>query len=238
MIVKECHPSALDPLGEALYAYWRGDKSSHIIQEYKTGQKKTIPASVFFRSVEDFYPTEQVFNFCRGRILVVGAGTGVHALELEHRGYDVTAIEINPLAVKIMKERGVSDVRLCDFFQYSGELYDSILMLGHNIGICETVSRLKNLLQKCKSLLVPSGQLIVNSVNETGADDANEARNYPGEQEFRLSHQGTSGPWMRWLHVDFETLNAQAIKCGWSTEGLIDTEDGFFLARLKPYRPV
>ena len=84
--------TALDPLGKALLAYWRGDKSTQIIQEYRSGQTKSIPISVFFRNFEDFYPTEHVKDFCRGRILVVGAGTGVHALELERQGYKVTAV--------------------------------------------------------------------------------------------------------------------------------------------------
>ena len=88
--------SALDPLGKALLAYWRGAESTQIIQEYRSGRKKLIPAAVFFRDIENFYPTEEVFSYCKGRILVVGAGTGVHVLELERQGYEVTAVEVNP----------------------------------------------------------------------------------------------------------------------------------------------
>ena len=226
--------TALDPLGKALLAYWRGDRSTQIIQEYRSGQKKSIPASVFFRNFEDFYPTEHVKDFCRGRILVVGAGTGVHALELERQGYEVTAVEVNPLAVQIMKERGVKDIRHCDFFEFTGELYDTMLMLGHNIGICETVSRLNILLQRCKSLLVPDGQLLVNSVDESVFSDVKKHHGYPGEQEFRLSYEGNFGPWMRWLHIDFETLAIKAIECGWSVEQLVETKEGEFLAKLNP----
>jgi 2-polyprenyl-3-methyl-5-hydroxy-6-metoxy-1,4-benzoquinol methylase len=176
--------SALDPLGKALLAYWRGDESTQITQEYRSGRKKLIPASVFFRNIENFYPTEDVFSYCHGRILVVGAGTGVHVLELELQGYEVTAVEVNPQAVQIMKERGVKDIRHCDFFEFSGELYETILMLGHNIGICETVDRIKILLQRCKSLLVPYGQLLVNSVDESVSSDVKKHNGYlvPGRK--------------------------------------------------------
>lgn len=231
--MNEIYSSPLDPLGESLLAYWKGDKLSQFVQEYRTGHKKIIPASVFFRNVEDFYPTEQVFDFCRGRVLVVGAGTGVHALELERKGYEVTAVEISSIAVQIMKERGLRDVRLCDFFKFSGELYDSILMLGHNIGICETLGRLNQLFQKCETLLAPGGQLIVNSVNENVTDEISNPGKYIGEQEFRLSYRGKFGPWMRWLHVDYETLSKHAVRYGWSISKLIGTEDGFFLAKLR-----
>ena len=224
--------TALDPLGRALLAYWRGDMSAQIVQEYRSGRKKTTPVSVYFRSIKEFYPTENVFRYCRGRILVVGAGTGVHALELERRGYVVTAVEVNSQAVQIMKERGVKDIRHIDFFEFSGETYDTIIMLGHNIGICETVGRLPVLLQKCRSLLVPDGQLLVNSIDESASPKGEKQQGYPGEQEFRLSYQGDCGPWMRWLHVDFQTLAITAGKCGWSVEQLVARKEGEFLARL------
>ncbi len=72
--------SALDPFGQALLAYWRGNRSTLLIHEFKSGRTLSLPVSVFFRSVKDFFPTENAFEYCRGRILVVGAGTGVHAL--------------------------------------------------------------------------------------------------------------------------------------------------------------
>jgi SAM-dependent methyltransferase len=225
---------ALDPLGKALLSYWNGDKSVKLIQEYRSGHKKSIPISVFFRNSKDFYPTEHVLNYCRGRILVVGAGTGVHALELEKQAYDVTAVEVNPQAVQIMKERGVKDIRHCDFFQFSGETYDTILMLGHNIGICETISRINILLQRCKSLLVQNGQLLVNSVDESLSTCVKENPGYPGEQEFRLIYKSNFGPWMRWLHIDFETLSRKASECGWVIERLVETKEGEFLAKLNP----
>lgn len=232
--MKRSSPSALEPFGQALLAYWQGNESATLIHEYKTGQKKSLPVSVFFRTHSDFFPTEYAFVYCRGRILVVGAGTGVHALELEKQGYEVTAIDICPQAVQIMRERGIKDVRQRDFLQFEGETYDTIFMLGHNIGMCETLKGIKGLLHRCEMLLRHGGQLLVNSVDESGSIDAPNHRGYPGELEFRLCHDGNLGPWMRWLHVDFDALTSHALECGWSTDKLRDTKEGAFLARLKP----
>ncbi len=233
--MKESSHSALGPFGQALLAYWRGDESTTITHEFKTGQKKSLPVSVFFRTPSEFFPTENGFVYCRGRILVVGAGTGVHALELENQGYEVTAIDICPQAVQIMKERGIKDVRQQDFLQFVGETYDTILMLGQNIGMCETLKGIKGLLNRCRKLLRPNGQLLVNSVDESESLSAPTQQRYPGELEFRLCHKGNIGPWMHWLHVDFDTLKLHALKCGWFAEKLIDTEESAFLARLKPH---
>lgn len=226
---------ALKPLGKALMAYWKGDKTSQLLQEYRSGYIKYIPASVFFREKKDFYPTEQIFRYCRGRILVVGAGTGVHALELERLGYQTTSLEINEQAVTIMQDRGVKDIRHCDFFNFSGDSYDTILMLGHNIGICGKINRISILLRKCESLLAPNGQVLANSINESGNHNRSEKQGYyAGEQEFRLIFEGHSGPWMNWLHVDYETLSLKANDNGWLSEKLIETGKGEYLTRLQP----
>jgi SAM-dependent methyltransferase len=232
--MKESYPSDLEPYGQALLAYWQGNESAVLIQEYRTGQKKPLPVSVFFRMPDEYLPTENVFGYCRGRILDVGAGTGVHALELEKQGYDVTAIDICSQAAKIMQARGIKDVRQQDFLQFGGETYDTILMLGQNIGICETLAGIERLLKRCQMLLRYGGQLLVNSVYESGFPDVSDSKGYPGELELRLCYESNVGPWMRWLHVDFDTLKSHAMKYGWSTEKLIDTEEGAFLARLKP----
>ncbi len=50
-------------------------------------------------------------------------------------------------------------------------------MLGHNIGMCEA---LKGLLHKCKSLLRPDGQLLVNSAKKSGSANYQSHKGYPG----------------------------------------------------------
>ena len=232
---RESDPSALEPFGQALLAYWGGDKSAMLVHELKSRRKKAIPVSNFFRDPSGFFQTEKACPFCRGRILVVGAGTGVHAVELERTGFEVTAIDVCPQAVRIMKERRLKDARHADFFQFEGESYDTILMLGQNIGIAETVDGLSRFFRKCENLLRPHGQMLANSVDESCRLGAAVQRDgYPGELEFRLCHEDRCGPWMRWLHVDYETLTARAGECGWSIEKLADSGDGAFLARLQP----
>jgi len=232
--MKNILKTALEPFGQALLAYWRGDKAARLIHDFKSGGTATIPVSEFFRSPEAFYPTEKVLPWCRGRILVVGAGSGVHAVTLQASGHEVTAVEVSPQTIEILSERGITDIRQCDFFEMPEEAFDTILMLGHTIGICETVSRIPVLLSTCASLLAPGGQLLANSVDEALNQGSTDSPGYPGELEFRISFKGRTGPWMRWLHVDFDTLSEKASDCGWNTERLEKTKNGEFLARLTP----
>ena len=234
MTMTESYPTALEPFGRALLAYWRGDESARLVHEFRSGRKKTIPASVFFRTPAEFFPTENAFPYCRGRVLVVGAGTGVHALELERTGFDVTAIDICQQAVQIMREQELKDVRHADFFHFKGDGYDTILMLGQNIGMAGTLDGLPRLLRRCKMLLNPQGRLLANSVAEPAMPDAVKPEAYPGHLEFRLQYRQITGPWMQWLHADIDTLAAHARQCGWRLQKLADSTDGSFLAKLSP----
>ena len=60
-----------------------------------------------------------------GKTLDVGAGSGCHSLVLQEKGIDVTAIDISPLSVETMKERGIKKVMEQDFFTQE-EQYDTI----------------------------------------------------------------------------------------------------------------
>ncbi len=59
------HNSALEPFGQALLSYWRGDESAVLIHEFKTGQKKSLPVSVFFRSKGEFLMTDNALEYRR-----------------------------------------------------------------------------------------------------------------------------------------------------------------------------
>lgn len=225
--------SALDPYGKALLDYLHGNKSGILVEEFRSGEKLSIPVSVFFRTPNEFYPTEQFLKFCKGNVLVVGAGTGVHALELQNKGFNCTAIEVCSQAVEVMKQRGVKKIINLDFFELKNHLFDTVLILGHNIGICKNLYGIQNFFNHVKSLLNDDGQLIINSVDDSKSEKNLSLTDYPGELEFRLSYKGNIGKWMNWLHIDFETLRLKALENQWSAKKLIETENGEFMALLK-----
>lgn len=67
--------------------------------------------TTLFRSYDSMPKIERkALDLAKERILDVGAGAGCHSLVLQERGLDVTAIDISPLSVETMKERGVKKV--------------------------------------------------------------------------------------------------------------------------------
>ena len=124
-----------DPMGRAIADYHKNGKASRLRVFSPMFDEDEIPVTTLFRSLDDMPAIErEALQLAHGRILDVGAGAGCHSLALQGMGKDVTAIDISPLAVPTMHERGVKDVREQDFFALDGQ-YDTILMLMNGIGI-------------------------------------------------------------------------------------------------------
>lgn len=235
---------AMIPQGRALKAYFEGDRGAQLTVRRDDGLEYALPVSHFFRTPSEFTPLEiAALERCRGRVLDIGAGSGLHSLALQERGLAVTALEISPEAVEVMARRGVRGVRCADIFQFNEGPFDTLLMLGHGIGITENLAGLERFLKMAWRLLAPGGRLLLDSTDVRRTDDprhlayheANrKAGRYVGEIRIQLEFAGRSGPHCGWLHVDPETLAARAAQAGWSCEIVREEPAWGYLACLEP----
>jgi SAM-dependent methyltransferase len=232
--------------GAALWAYFvDGRIDAEQIVRTEEGRAVTVPIRAFFRT-EFSDPENVALNHCGGRVLDAGAGAGPHTLVLQARGLEVTAIDVNPQAVEIMRRRGVRDARCADILTHETEdRYDTILMLGHGIGLTGTLAGLDRFLNHCHALVGPNGQILAHSLDvRVTTDPENLAYQqslvrqgrYRGETRIRVEFDHHIGPYCDWLHVDSETLAAYASDNGWTCEILASEPDGNYLALLRPER--
>ena len=234
--------AAMTPHGLALRAFFEGDRDACLLTRRDDGFEAPIPVHHFFRDPAAFSPLERAaLDACRGSVLDVGAGSGLHALALQNRGGAVTALDISPDAVAIMRARGVRDVREGDVMTFRGGPFDTLLMLGHGVGMTGTLRGLETFLRHATGLLHPGGQLLLDSLDARRTDDprhrayheSNEAAGrYAGEIRMRLVFRDHTGPPVPWLHVDPDTLASVAGAAGFVSARLLETEHGEYLARL------
>ena len=200
--------------------------------------------------VEEFYrPDDQplpelertALGLCHGRTLDLGAGAGRHALELQRRGYDVTAIDVAPEAVEIMRERGVADARHGDFTVVAGEHFDSIILLMHGIGLVGTLAGLGLFFDQAQKHLNKDGLIIFDSADlgtvipeqfDDGLADWRSGGLYPGEVEYRLTYGDFAGEPYPWLFVDPITLASSARAANLRSQVVARGARGSFLARV------
>ncbi len=235
-------PRAMEPYGAALLAYFEGDHRAELVIRREDGQEARLPVAGSFRTAAAFSALERLaLEHCRGRVLDVGAGAGLHSLALQERGLEVTAIDIDPRAVRVMAERGVTDARCVDFFAYEGGPFDTLLLLGHGLGMFETLAGLDRFLARAPALTADGGQVLVDSLDVRVTDEPDNlayheatrrAGRYVGEIRMQLGFRASYGPICGWLHADAETLTARAAGAGWDCAVLFSAPAGDYLARL------
>ncbi len=231
------------PLGRALLDFHRGATTARISVHTDLWHVEATPVEEFYRPDDQPLPElERVaLDLCRGRTLDLGAGAGRHALELQHRGLEVTALDVAAEAVEVMRERGVSDARCGGLECVAGERFDTILLLMHGIGLVGTLSGLDDFLDRTRLYLQADGQLVFDSADlgivmpehfEEGLDAWRAGGDYPGEVDYRLSYRGLEGDPYPWLFVDPFTLADRADAAGLRFEVAAWGPRGAYLARI------
>lgn len=227
-----------EPYGTALRAYQDGDRDARIRLRSSLGEDEELPVSVFFRHADDlFWFDRHALDLCRGRVLDLGAGSGVHSLELQSRGMDVLAVENCAGLVEIMRERGLRRAIRADFRWWRGPRFDTVLMLMNGIGPTGTLEGLDRFFRHAPSFLEPGGQLLLDSAAAipdaapVATDAWPPAGDYAGQAWIDLEFAGRRGRPFRELYADMDTVRDRAAGAGWKTE-IASEGDGAFLLRL------
>ena len=226
----------LSPLGSALAAFHDRGEDVAVTVRNDFGQAEELHASFFFRTEETFEEWESIaLGRCGPRVLDIGAGVGAHALVLQARGHEVTALDLIPEAVRIMRERGVEDAREGTVFAIpSDKVYDTVILLMNGSMIAETLSGLDRLLGAAAAVLEPGGALILDSTDLRDDMDAegDDDDGYIGELHYQLSVGEHVGEVFPQLFVDPDTLDTRARLAGWDMDVIWRGPDGRYLALM------
>ena len=227
-----------DPMGRAIADYWKNKTADRLRVFSPMFEEDEIPLQTLFRKYDEMPEIERkAIDMAKGRVLDVGAGAGCHSLVLQERGINVTAIDISPLSVETMLQRGITNVLQHDFFTFQGT-YDTILMLMNGIGIIGTQTRMPEFFQHLNHILAPEGQLLCDSSDirylfedEDGCFDY-PGNGYYGEQVFHMQYKDIIGKPFPWLYIDENTLQKEALKNGFRAEIVAEGEHYDYLARI------
>lgn len=229
-----------DPMGAAIYDFHRTGLAD-VLKVYSSDfDDDEIPVSDLFREYEDMPYIERVaLDLAAGRVLDVGAGSGCHSLALAKAGKESVAIDISPLSVEVMRERGV-DARLVNLYDESfAEKFDTVLMLMNGTGIIGTLENMETFFARIRQLLNPGGCVLIDSSDlrylfeeEDGSLMIDLADDYYGLVDYQMQYKDVLGEPFDWLYVDFDTLTYYAEENGFKAEMVATGEHYDYLARL------
>jgi SAM-dependent methyltransferase len=204
-------PSHGDAFGELLTDHLQTGAAMEII-ERDDGFITATTAARYFDEV-DAWPALDIaaVGRCHGRVLDVGAGAGRASLELQQRGHDVLALDTSPGAAQICQRRGVPHAFTGTVYELADtqpERFDTILLLGNNLGLLETPQSATRFLAALAALSAPNATLAGTGSGPRTTQDPvhlryhqlNRAAGRPtGQLRLRVRHRAVATPWFNFL---------------------------------------
>ncbi|HEY5689359.1 MAG TPA: methyltransferase domain-containing protein [Yeosuana sp.] len=228
-----------DLFGQALLDFQKDEFTEDIITSTNISDDDMLPISYLFRGFKEMPKLEQkALRLAKGSILDVGSGAGSHSLYLQKKGFQVKSIDISKGAIEVCKLRGLKNVEIKNILDET-ETFDTILLLMNGTGIFQELSQLSKYLKHLKSLLNPKGQIFIDSSDikymyedDDGGFWIDAHANYYGELDYFLSYKGEKETPMKWLYLDFDSLNLACETIGLNCELIIEGDHFDYLAKL------
>lgn len=229
-----------DPFGLAISEYFEGEKKATLRVDSTITQDEKIKVSTLYRTYRGMPELEKTaIDLAKGKILDIGAGSGAHALILQKRKLDITALDLSKGACETMTRRGLNKVVHSDIFQYQEKGFDTMLLLMNGIGIAGTLDGLDKLLVHLRTLLQTGGRIYMDTTDilymfeeADGSVLIDLHGAYYGELEYEISYKNETSTFP-WLYIDYATLETHATALGYSCEMVVADEDGSYLACLE-----
>lgn len=228
-----------DIFGKAILDFYNKNSTEDIITSTNISDEDILPLDYLFRSYTEMPKLEKkALKLAKGEVLDVGCGAGSHSLWLQEKGFKVKAIDISKGAIEVCKKRGVLNTKLLPLLEEK-QNFDTILLLMNGTGIFQTILNLPIYLNHLKSLLNEKGQILIDSSDikymyedEDGGFWQDLNSGYYGELDYFLSYKGEREEPMKWLYLDFSTLNTACATVGLKCELIAEGDHFDYLAKL------
>lgn len=229
-----------DLMGHAIWDYFHNENPEDLHTETSISELDELPVKYLFRDFEEMNKIEKkALKSSHGKVLDIGAGAGSHSLYLQNeRNLEVTALDISQKSIEVCQSRGIQKAIAQNMLEFSGETYDTILLLMNGTGIFQSLKVIDIYLKKLHSLLNKNGQILIDSTDILYMFDQDEdggvlipANGYYGELDYIVHYKGESENPIKWLYLDFNTLKNAAENNGFTIEKVLQDEDSY-LAKL------
>jgi len=151
----------MDAFGKGFKAYMLGDDQNFRIVRDDSYEDE-MEVATYFTGFRGLQHEREAMQYVAGRVLDVGCGAGRVALWLQLRGFDVTGIDASPTAIEVCRQRGLKKCLAMSIENLSlpPSSFDTILMMGNNLGLAGTVAGTVDLLRKLHTITTPDGRIV------------------------------------------------------------------------------
>jgi SAM-dependent methyltransferase len=203
-----------------------------------------------------FLPAEQwdaldhwLVDRAAGHALDVGAGAGRVALHLQNEGHAVTALDISPAACEVCRRRGVRTVVEGTVFELPESpldaQFDSVLMLGNNLGLLESRRHAPLLLGALATRTRPGAVILGRGRDPYATENPLHLRYHArnevlgrmgGQVRIRIRYQDMATPYFDYLFTTADELHALLKGTAWTLEEYEQDGSGYGVVLRKKER--
>jgi len=218
----------MDVYGKGFMAYMRGDDRNFIVVR-EDGFEREDGVAGYFTGFEGVPHEREAMDYVRGRVLDVGCGAGRVALWLQLRGFDVTGIDVSPTVIEVCQRRGLRKALVMSFekLDFPPASFDTILLMGDNLGLAGTVLGTIELLKRLHVITSREGLVIGSGRDPSKTDEpahfAYHERNRKagrpiGQVRLQIRFGDEATDWFNHLMVSIPDLEKIAGNSGWRVE--------------------
>lgn len=203
-------------------------------------------AQAYFADFKDWPKIQkQAIKFAKGKVLDIGAGAGRISLYLQKKGFDVTAIDNSPLAIKVCKKRGVKNAKVLPIEKigtFKPNTFDTVVMFGNNFGLFGGYKKAKTLLKKLHKITSSSALILAESSDVYKTDDPvhlsyhkfNKKRGrMSGQLCIRVRFRNYIGDWFDYLLVSKKEMKEILKNTGWMVKKFIASDNNGYYAIIE-----
>lgn len=234
-----------DAYGHAVYDYYN-KRGGYEITERDDGYFDVSLGPGLYLSGYDQWPEHErkATEYVRGTVLDIGCGAGRHSLYLQGQGFDVTGVDVSPLAVEVARLRGLKKGKVLSVTEITPELgiFDTIIMFGNNFGLFGSLKRARWLLRRFKTM-TSEGARIVAETRDPHQTELPEHIQYhefnrkrgrmPGQIRLRVRYRKYKTPWFDYLMVSKDEMRKILENTGWVEREFIDGDHGIYIALIE-----
>lgn len=225
------HP---DTFGMELQQTYKNGYGCHI-SEQDDGTINCGDGKEYFSSYPEWESSvQEAIGYAKGKLLDVGCGAGRHSLYLQSKGFDCLGIDVSRSAIQLCKEQGLRKAQVASIEEVETltGLFDTLLMLGYNLGLLQSPQKATVLLQKLARATAPGGIIIGDTLDPmhpqaVAADEHyhawNRERGRPmGSVTLRSRYRHYAGEWFDYWFMSKSELKAVIKDTPWILEHYID----------------
>jgi len=234
-----------DAFGHSMYDHHCGLDGFEIIERDDGYISPGSGPVLYFQEHGEWPESEvQALTYAQGKVLDIGCGAGRHSLYLQQLGFDVTGVDVSPMAIKTCQERGLHKTQVASITQVSRKMgtFDTILMMGNNFGLVGNPQRAVWLLQRFYGMTSPSARIIAQTRDVYQTNDPDhlvyhkqnrERGRMSGQIRLRVRYKKYITPWIDLLFLSAAELQELLKPTKWSIKEILDDPSGNYVAIIE-----